>query len=106
MSFPTQGVARLGLDTSAVTNRAMSKWVAVGLLVLTVGQLAIATFVPGLEQFEGKGFAARLIAYPVMMLLVPAIWWAKDRRRGRSGETGPGSAPRPAPPWAAFAWIM
>jgi hypothetical protein len=79
-----------------VTNRASSKWVAIGLLVATVGQLAIATFVPGLDQFEGKGFAARLIAYPVMMLFVPAVWLLNDRRRGQRSD----------PPWAAFAWIM
>jgi hypothetical protein len=95
-----------------VTNRAVSKWVALGLLALTVGQLAIATFVPGLDQFEGKGFAARLIAYPVMMLLVPAVWLLLDRRRSRAEPPagtepvgGGPAAPRPVP-WAAFAWIM
>jgi hypothetical protein len=77
-----------------VINLVKSKWLTFALLLLTVGQLAVATFVPGLEQFEGKGFAARLIAYPVMMLLVPAIWWL---RRGAPGRTAP---------WAAFAWIM
>ena len=46
--------------------------VTIALLVLTVAQLAVATFVPGLEQFEGKAFGARLVAYPLMMLLVPA----------------------------------
>ena len=80
------------------------------LLVLTVGQLAVATFVPGLDQFEGKGFAARLILYPVMMLLVP-IWWLRRRRRAvrsmRDDRTGDQPAQdSPAPPWAAFAWIM
>jgi hypothetical protein len=84
------------IDTSQVISRAISKWVAIGLLVLTVGQLAVATFVPGLDQFEGKGFAARLVLYPAMMLVVPAIWLLLDRRR----------AARATPPWAAFAWIM
>jgi hypothetical protein len=77
-----------------VINPGKSKWIAVALLLLTVGQLVVATFVPGLDQFEGKGFAARLIAYPVMMLLVPAIW--RLRR----------TDPTRTPPWAAFAWIM
>ena len=63
--------------------------------MLTVGQLAVATFVPGLDQFEGKGFAARLVAYPVMMLTVPAIWLLRNREVDHSD-----------PPWAAFAWIM
>jgi hypothetical protein len=51
-----------------------AQWITFGLLFLTVGQLTVATFVPGLSQFEGKGFAARLVLYPAMMLLVPAIW--------------------------------
>ena len=67
-----------------------ARTVAVVLLVLTVGQLAVATFVP-LQQFAGKAFGARLIAYPVLMLLLPAVWAVR-----RS----------PTLPWAAFAWIM
>jgi hypothetical protein len=98
MGFPTQVRPVGDIDTSRVIKRSISKWTAIGLLVLTVGQLAVATFVPGLEQFEGKGFAARLIAYPAMMLLVPAIWWLRNRR--------PSSPDGAAPPWAAFGWIM
>lgn len=68
--------------------------VCAALLVLTVGQLLVATFfATGLEQFEGKGFGARLVLYPVMMLAVPVIWYfVTDRRED--------------PPWNAFAWIM
>jgi hypothetical protein len=64
------------------------------LLLLTVGQLLVATFLASdLEQFEGKGFGARLVLYPAMMLAVPIVWWfVTDRRED--------------PPWAAFAWIM
>ena len=70
-------------------------WVPVLVLLLTVGQLAVAEFVPGIERFEGKAFGARLLAYPLMMLLVPVLWalW----RRGRS--TGP-------PPYGAFTLVM
>jgi hypothetical protein len=75
-----------------------AKWIALVLLILTVGQLAVAAFVPGLPQFEGKGFAARLLLYPAMMLAVPAIWLLR-RRIGRAAEPD-------SPPWAAFAWIM
>jgi hypothetical protein len=82
------------LATPGTARPRPAPWVVAALLVLTVGQLAVATFVPGLDQFEGKGFAARLIAYPVMMLAVPLVWWWRHRSR-------------PAPtPWAAFAWIM
>jgi hypothetical protein len=67
---------------------------ALAILVLTVGQLAVATFVPGLERFEGKAFGARLIAYPIMMLALPVIWRLTSRNESRTL------------PWAAFAWIM
>ena len=70
--------------------------VALGILAATVAQLAVATFVPGLERFEGKAFGARLAAYPALMLLVPAVWALVRRRRG-------GTAPLP---WAGVAWIM
>ncbi len=63
---------------------------------LTVVQLLIAATMPGLEQFAGKGFAARLIAYPAMMLVAPAVWWLVAGRGNRSG----------AVPWSAFTWIM
>ena len=72
-----------------------ARTVAVALLVLTAAQLAVATFVP-LSQFAGKAFGARLVAYPLLMLLLPAVWAV---RRWATG----GAAPLP---WAAFAWIM
>jgi len=71
-------------------------WVPALVLLLTVGQLAVATFVPGIERFEGKAFGARLVFYPAMMLLVPAIWWLVVKRRQPDVE----------PPYIAFALIM
>jgi hypothetical protein len=73
---------------------------AVVILLLTVGQLAVATFVP-LDRFAGKAFGARLVAYPVMMLLPVAVWALVVRRRG--GGTG---ATREPLPWNGFALIM
>jgi hypothetical protein len=64
------------------------------ILLLTVGQLALATFATGLPQFEGKAFGARLVAYPVV-LLPPLVWWAVARRRGDQTPL----------PWAGFAFI-
>jgi hypothetical protein len=69
-------------------------WVPALVLATTMAQLAIATFVDGLPQFEGKAFGARLAAYPVMMLVVPAAWWAVHRGRGTRV------------PWGAFALVM
>ncbi|MEQ4500811.1 hypothetical protein [Nocardioides kribbensis] len=67
-------------------------------LLLTVGQLAVAQWVPGIERFEGKAFGARLLAYPVLMLVVPAVWWLASRRRP--------AADRAPAPYAATTLVM
>ena len=74
----------------------VARRITVGILFATVGQLLVASFATGLPQFAGKGFGARLVAYPVLMLLVPAVWVVRRRRRG-------GTEPLP---WAGFALIM
>lgn len=71
-------------------------WVAVAVFALTVGQLVVATFVPGLAQFEGKAFGARLAFYPLLMAVVPAGCWLIRRRRR-------GTEPLP---WRACAFVM
>ena len=71
-------------------------WLPALVLGATVAQLAVATFVPGIERFDDKAFGARLAAYPAMMLLVPAIWWLAVKRR----------RPEATPPYVAFALIM
>lgn len=63
---------------------------------LTVGQLLAATLLPDLDQFEGKAFGWRLVAYPLMMLVVPALW---SLARRRSGQREPA-------PWGAFTLVM
>lgn len=65
-------------------------------LGLTVVQLAVGALAPGLDQFAGKAFGARLVLYPAMMLAVPAAYAIARRRRG-------GTDPLP---WGAFALIM
>ncbi|HCB06501.1 MAG TPA: hypothetical protein DEQ43_20055 [Nocardioides bacterium] len=62
--------------------------------VVTVVELVAAVVVPA-SQFEGKGWGVRLVVYPALMLLAPAVWWAT---RGRTGATDP--------PYAAFALLM
>ncbi len=56
----------------------------------------MAEWWPGIERFADKAFGARLVAYPLLMLLAPAIWWVVVRRRDRSA----------APPYGAFTLIM
>ena len=82
------------------TSRPVAALLTGAVLAATVVQLAVASFVPGLEQFEGKAFGARLVAYPLMMLLVPALWWAAAHRPGRPKDA------RRTVPWAAFGWVM
>jgi hypothetical protein len=69
--------------------------VALTILALTVLQLGVAAFAPNLEQFEGKGFAARLFLYPVMMLIAPVTYWFWSGRHDISQPT----------PWDAYALI-
>ncbi len=66
------------------------------MLVLTVAQLAVAEWVPGIDRFADKAFGARLVAYPLLMLLTPAVWFLVTRRR----------EPRPEAPYGAFALVM
>lgn len=71
----------------------LAAWTIFG---LTLVQLLVGTFASGLSQFDGKAFAGRLALYPLMMLVVPAVWWLIRRRQG-------GTEPLP---WAGIALIM
>lgn len=53
--------------------------VDVGLKLALVTALLFGTL-SDLERFEGKAFGARLIAYPLATLVVPAAWWLGSRR--------------------------
>lgn len=70
-------------------------YAAVVIFALTFIQLVVGALA-GLDQFEGKGFGYRLLAYPLLMLIVPAIWWWRTRERTSVGQL----------PWGAFALIM
>ncbi len=76
--------------------RSVPPWAPVVVYALTMAQLAFAAFVPGIERFADKAFGARLLAYAVLMLLVPVIWLLAERRK---------KSPRP-PPYGAFALVM
>jgi hypothetical protein len=64
-------------------------------LAVTVVELVAAVAVPDIGQFDGKGWGVRLVAYPVLMLLAPAVWWA-TRGRDEAAE----------PPYVAFTLLM
>lgn len=71
----------------------LAAWVCLVVLLLTVIQLAVGAF-GGLPQFADKGFGYRLIVYPLLMLIVPTIWWVRN-----------GWSAMRATPWVAFALI-
>lgn len=66
---------------------------AAGIAALTLVQLVVGA-TSGLQQYDGKGFGYRLLVYPLMMALPPALWWWSGRGRDR-----------PATPWGAFALV-
>jgi hypothetical protein len=61
----------------------------------TVAALVAAVVVPGVGQFEDKGWGVRLVAYPLLMVLPVALWWAATGRGGHG-----------RPPYAAFGLLM
>ena len=71
-------------------------WVPALVLLATVTQLAVAEWWPGIERFADKAFGARLLSYPALMLLAPAVWWFIVGRRDRAQS----------PPHAAFTLLM
>jgi hypothetical protein len=79
-----------------VTRRPWLAAVPALILVLTVAQLAVAEWWPGIERFADKAFGARLVAYPILMLVAPVVWWLVVRRRDRTAT----------PPYAALALVM
>ncbi|WP_240340304.1 hypothetical protein [Nocardioides sp. SYSU D00038] len=80
----------------STSRRGVPVWVPAGIIVLTVVQLAVAEWVPGIDRFADKAFGARLVAYPLLMLLVPALWWLVVRRRRPAAD----------PPYGAFSLVM
>jgi hypothetical protein len=96
---PTQENAVLTERHEPVTVGSRSQvpwWVPALVLVATVAQLAVAEWWPGIDRFADKAFGARLLAYPALMLLTPALWWFFVGRRDRTAS----------PPYTAFTLIM
>lgn len=66
---------------------------AAGILTTTLLLMVVGLTV-GFESFNGKGFIARIIIYPVLMLALPAVYWWRLRGTGRTL------------PWGAFCLVM
>lgn len=64
-------------------------------LAATIAQLVVATAAGDSARFASKGFGARLVLYPILMLIVPAVWFLLHRGR-----------PWAEAPWAGFTLVM
>lgn len=53
----------------------------IGVKVAVVALLLFAVARPDLPQFSGKAMAARAVAYPLALLIVPTVWWIVRRSR-------------------------
>ncbi|SDF82997.1 hypothetical protein SAMN05660662_3544 [Blastococcus aurantiacus] len=49
----------------------------------TTALLVFAALHPDWPQFAGKAMAARAVAYPLGLLVLPVVWWVVRRRSGR-----------------------
>jgi hypothetical protein len=56
-------------------------WIDVAVKLSLIGLLVFAVARQDLPQFHGKAVTARAIAYPLAVLIVPAVWWFVRRRR-------------------------
>ncbi|WP_205707719.1 hypothetical protein [Kineococcus vitellinus] len=74
------------------------RWLpAAAVLLATCLQLVVAATARDLPQFAGKGFTARLVWYPLLMLCAPALWWLAARAGRTRGR---------ATPWAGLTLVM
>lgn len=69
-----------GDDVRPASDHGRVKTAAIGVRVLLVALCAFGAFA-GLERFDDKGFGWRLIAYPLLTLILPLVW--RRLRRGR-----------------------
>jgi hypothetical protein len=56
-------------------------WLDLALKAALFAVLLLAVLFPDSPQFEGKAMTARVIVYPIAVLVVPAVWWLVARRR-------------------------
>ena len=63
-----------------MNNRSPMLTTDVALKLALVGLLAFGAF-SGLQQFEGKAFGGRLIAYPIAVMVLPVAWHLFARPR-------------------------
>jgi hypothetical protein len=68
----------------ASRSRDRERWLVPIDVAVKIGAVALLGWAianPGLPQFEGKAFAARALAYPLALVLVPVAWFVLGRAR-------------------------
>jgi hypothetical protein len=62
-------------------------WTVAAWLVkaVTVAMLVFAATHTDWDRFAGKAFAGRAVAYPIALLVIPAVWWLRGRRKAYPG---------------------
>ena len=63
-----------------MTARRIWLTIDIGLKLALIGLLLMAVLFPHLPQFEGKAMGGRALAYPLSVVLVPAVWFLWFRR--------------------------
>jgi hypothetical protein len=79
-SMPQLARPTAAAQTPAMRDRPALLYLDVAVKVALVALLAFGAF-SGLQQFEGKAFGGRLIAYPIAVLVLPVAWRAFARPR-------------------------
>jgi hypothetical protein len=76
--------------------------------VALVGLLLSALIFPDLSGVKGKAGTARLVVYPLGMVVVPLWWWLYGRRRAASGglRRGRGGFPWTADLLVSLPWLL
>lgn len=68
-----------------VRSRPAMLWVVLAIRIVLIGLLIYAATNQDQPQFHGKAMTWRLVLYPAVTLIVPAIWWFWLRRVQHSG---------------------
>ena len=69
-----------GRSIGVVRRRAIL-WLDIAVKVALIALLAHAVLNPDLQQYSGKAMLGRALTYPIVVFLVPVIWWLRFRGR-------------------------
>ena len=56
-------------------------WLDIAIKVALIALLVHAVLNPDLQQYSGKAMLGRALTYPIVVFLVPVVWWIRFRTR-------------------------